>query len=181
MTKQIRPVRRHVNDDLLVRNRNGFQKWRSRWSLRVELQNAGLISAKTELLCRAEHAIGLDAANLAALELESARQGRTDGRERIQLPGLHVRGPAHHLERRTVARIHLAERQPIGVRVLLHLEHPRDHDLAQVLMDRHDAIDGGDLAGEPVGDVVALERAAEQRFEPATGNYHGVGSGDPGV
>src|SRR5438094_6535437 len=89
VTEQIRPVRRHVNDDLLVRNRNGFQKWRSRWSLRVELQNAGLISAKTELLCRAEHAIGLDAANLAALELERSEERRVGKECRSRWSAVH--------------------------------------------------------------------------------------------
>ncbi len=166
---------------MLVANRNCFEKGRPGRRLRIELQNAVAIGTETELFCRAEHAIGLDAANLAALELEPARQRRADRREWIQLPRLHVRSPAHHFERGTTARIHLTERQAIGVRVLLHFEHARDQDVAQVLMDRHDAIDGGDLAGEPVGDVLTCEHAAEQGFEPAAGNYHGVGSRDPGV
>jgi len=45
--------------------------------------------------------------------------------------------------------------------MLPHLEHARDEHIAQVLMDRYDAVDGGDLPGEAVGDVLPFERAAQ--------------------
>ena len=53
-----------------------------------------------------------------------------------------------------------------------HLHHLPDEHVAQVLMDRHDAIDGRHLAREAISDVLSLERAAEQRFEPAARNNH---------
>src|SRR5205814_2269160 len=71
-----------------------------------------------------------------------------------------------------IACVDLAQREPIGVRVLLDLEHFGDEHVAQILMDRHDAIDGRDLPRESVGDVLALERPAEERFEPTAGNDH---------
>ncbi len=52
--------------------------------------------------------------------------------------------------------------------MLLGLEHARDQHVAQVLMDRHHGVDGGDLARQAIGDVSSLEGATQQRLEPAT-------------
>jgi hypothetical protein len=77
---------------------------------------------------------------------------------------LHIGSAADDLERRPAAGIHQAERQSIGMGMLLHLEHSRDNHVAQILMDRHDTIDRGDLAREPVGDVLPFKGAPEQRL-----------------
>src|SRR3989442_1472091 len=138
-----------------------------------------MVDAEAELFGGAEHPVGLDAADLAALELQPTGERRADGRKRVGLPCLDVGRAADDFER-GAARVHHAEREPVGVGMLLDLEHARDEHVAQVLMDRHDAIDGRDLAREAIGDVLALERAAEQGFEPAAGNYHwawGLGAG----
>ena len=52
--------------------------------------------------------------------------------------------------------------------MLAHLEHSRDEDVAQVLVDGNDGVDGRDLPSQAVGDIAALERAVEQSFQPAT-------------
>jgi hypothetical protein len=59
--------------------------------------------------------------------------------------------------------------------MLLDFEDPRDHDIAQVLVDRYDGVDRGNLPRQAVGDIMTFERAAEQGFEPATRNYHALG------
>src|SRR5439155_1434846 len=64
--------------------------------------------------------------------------------------------------------VHEAERQAIGVGVLLHLQHAGDQDVAQVLMQRDDCVDGGDVERQAVRDVARVERAVQQRLEPAT-------------
>src|SRR5262249_59626809 len=116
-----------------------------------------------KLLGRAEHAVRFDAADLAALEFQAAGQRGADGSERVLLPRLHVRRTADHLERLAAAGVHLAEREPIGVRVLLHLEDARDEDVTQILMDRHDAIDRRDLASQSISDVSAFGGSLAER------------------
>jgi hypothetical protein len=51
--------------------------------------------------------------------------------------------------------------------MLAHLEHPRHDHVAQVLVDGRDAIDGRDLAREPIRHVLALQGTPEQRLQPA--------------
>ena len=48
--------------------------------------------------------------------------------------------------------------------MLAHLEYAPDEHVAQILMDRHDAVDGRDLPGEAVGDVLAVEGLSDQRL-----------------
>jgi len=99
-------------------------------SIGLELENARVIDAEAKLFRGTEHAIRFDAADLAALELEAARQRRTDGRERIGFPRLHVRRTADDFERRTASRVDEAEGEPVCVGMLAHLEHARDEDVA---------------------------------------------------
>ena len=164
MTQQIRPIRRHVNDDLLVGHGNRVEKRCARRSVGLELENARLVDAQAKLFCGAEHPVRFDAADLAALELEAARQRRTDGREGIGFPGMHVRRTADHFERRTASGVDEAECEPVGVGMLAHLEHARDEDVAQVLMDWHYTVDGSNLPGQSVSDVLTLEWPTEQRL-----------------
>ena len=55
-----------------------------------------------------------------------------------------------------------------------HLEHLRDEDVAQVLVQRHDRLDGHAELRQPRLQVVRLERATQQRLEPATRDDHGA-------
>src|SRR6266566_3486229 len=164
MTQQIRPIRRHVNDDLLVGHGNRVEKRCARRSVGLELENARLVDAQAKLFCGAEHPVRFDAADFAPLELETARQRRTDGREGIGFPGLHVRRTADHFERRPASGVDEAKCEPVGVGMLAHLEHARDEDVAQVLMDWHYTVDGSNLPGQSVSDVLTLEWPTEQRL-----------------
>src|SRR5439155_1338560 len=65
-----------------------------------------------------------------------------------------------------------ADRQPVGVRVPLHVQHTGDEDVAQVLMQRLDGVDGGDVARQPFGDLAGVERPPEQRLQPAARAEH---------
>ena len=56
--------------------------------------------------------------------------------------------------------------------MLAHLEHARDNDVAQVLMDGNDGVDRRDLTREAVGHISAFERAAQESFEPTPGDNH---------
>ena len=140
-----------------------------------------MIHAEAELFGGAEHAVRLNAADLAALELQPARERGPDWCEGIRLPRLHIGRAADDFEGGATAGIDEAQCQTVGVGVRAHLQHLPDEHVAQVLMDRHDAVDGRDLAGKAIRHVRALQRAAQQGLEPTTGNYHGVRSRDLGV
>src|SRR5439155_9979557 len=56
----------------------------------------------------------------------------------------------------------------------LHLQHASDQNVAQVLMQRDDGVDGGGVERQAVRDVARVERAVQQRLEPATRDDHRV-------
>ena len=68
MAQQVRPIRRDIDDDLLISDRNGFQERRAGRSVGLELEDASVIDAEAELFGGAEHPVRLDAADFAALE-----------------------------------------------------------------------------------------------------------------
>ena len=110
MGEQIRPIRRYIDDDLLIGNGNRLEEGRARRRIGVELEDARMIDTQAELFSGAEHAVRLDPADLAALEFHPAGEYRAYRRERIGLPRLHIRSAADHFERCTAASIDLAER-----------------------------------------------------------------------
>ena len=126
-----------------------------------------MLGAQSQVFHRAEHAVGLHAADLPAVELQPARQRRSDRGERVCLPRRHVGRAADDLDRRTRARIHLAETQPVGVGMLLDLEDARHDDLAQLTVSRHDAVHRAHAAREERSELVGIERAPHQRLDPA--------------
>src|SRR6266550_3877029 len=172
MTEQVRSIRRDIDDDLLISNRNGFKKRSTRRSVGLQLEDAGMVHAEPQLFGGAEHAVRLHAADLAALELETTGQRRADGGEGVGLPRLHILRTAHDLQRGRATGIHHAQRESISVGMLAHLEDARHHHVAQVLMDRHDAVHRSDLPSQPVGDVLAFEGLPQQGLEPTTRDDH---------
>src|SRR6266540_4315989 len=56
--------------------------------------------------------------------------------------------------------------------MLFDLQHAGDEHLAQVLVQRDDGVDGRAQHREPVGHLLGVERAAEQRLEPAARDDH---------
>src|SRR5436309_5110632 len=98
MTEQVRSIRRDIDDDLLISNRNGFKK-RSTWRrVGLQLEDAGMVHAEPQFFGGAEHAVRFDAADLAALELEATGQRRAHRGEGVGLPRLHILRTAHDLQ-----------------------------------------------------------------------------------
>src|SRR3989442_13973858 len=58
--------------------------------------------------------------------------------------------------------------------MLLHLQHPGDQDVVQVLMQRDDGVDGGHVQRQALRDVTGIERSLQQRFQPAARYDHRV-------
>ncbi len=75
-----------------------------------------MVVAEAELARRAQHALGDDAANLAAFDREVAGQHRADARERDDHAGRDVGRAAHDAEL-TVAEVDVGEPDPVGVGV----------------------------------------------------------------
>src|SRR5207245_9921440 len=112
-------------------------------------------------------------ADFLALEGEPAGEVRADGGVRVLLSRGDIRRPAHDLHRAAAATgIDGAETEPVGIGVLFHLEDLGDADVAEVLVERRDRVDGYAQSGQLRFELARSERAPEQRLEPATGDDH---------
>ena len=173
MAQEIGTVGVDLEDDLVVGDGQGVEKPRPRCRRRLKLQNAVVVLSQTQLLRRAQHPVGLGAADLAPLELHAARQDGADRRERIDLSRLHVRRAADDFDRPARASgIDDADGQPVGVRVLFHLEHAGDEDVAQILVQRRDPLDRRDVGGEQPLHLARVERATQHCLQPTTREDH---------
>src|SRR5207302_5773080 len=169
--QQVGAVRGDVDDNLMIRYGHHVQEPAPRRCGGVELEDAGVVFAETELFGGAEHAVRLDAADLAALELHAARQRGAHRCVGVGLARLHVGSAADDFDG-PAACLDEAHRQPVRTGMLLHLEHTPDQDVAQVLVQRHDGVHRRDVHSELLGDLARVERAAQQRFEPAARDDH---------
>src|SRR5689334_2888477 len=130
-----------------------------------------MIVAEAKLLGRAEHAVRLDAPDLATLERDPSRERRADRSVGVRLSGLDVGRAADHFDRPT-ARLNEAQRQAVGVGVFLHFEHAPDQHVAQVLVAWQYRVDRCRMHGQLLRDLACVERAVEQGLEPAARDDH---------
>jgi hypothetical protein len=82
-----------------------------------------VIGAELDLVLGQDHPVRELAPHLALLELQTAgkpcaRESHRHGCTRAEVPG-----PADNLPRVALPHVHAAELEPVGVRVLLRLEH----------------------------------------------------------
>ena len=171
VAQQVGAVRGDVDDNLMIRYGHHVQEPAPRRCGGVELEDAGVVFAETELFGGAEHAVRLDAADLAALELHAARQRGAHRCVGVGLARLHVGSAADDFDG-PAACLDEAHRQPVRAGMLLHLEHTPEQDVAQVLVQRHDGVHRRDVHSELLGDLARVERAAQQRLEPAARDDH---------
>jgi hypothetical protein len=92
---------------------------------------AGVVLGETELARRAQHAEGLDAAQLGLLDLELAGQHRADHRARHLHAGGGIGRAADDLQQLAGTGVDLAELELVGVGVLLRLDDLRHHDATE--------------------------------------------------
>ena len=115
------------------------------------------VIAELELGLGEDHAVGHDAAQLRPTELLATRQDRPGQRHRDRLTGGHVRRPTDDRPG-LAARVHLADREPVGVGMPLGRQHPSDHE---ALRGRHaDVRHALDLHGahrEQLGDLLGRQ------------------------
>ena len=176
VAQQVGSVGGHVKDELIVGDGHRIEKARAGGSRGVQLEEAGVILAQSELARRQQHPVGLDATNLAALELDPARERGAYGGEGVFPARLHVGRAAHHLERPAdPAGVDEAQRQAVSVGVWLRLEHLGDEHVSQVLVHRHDGLHRRARHRQAFGDLARHQGAPQQRLEPPPRDDHRCG------
>ena len=176
MAQQVGSVGGHVKDELIVGDGHRIEKARAGGSRGVQLEDAGVIRTQAELARRQQHPVGLDAANLAALELDPAGERGAYGGEGVFPARLHVGRAAHHLERPAdPAGVDEAQRQAVSVGVWLRLEHLGDEHVSQVLVHRHDGLHRRARHRQAFGDLARHQGAPQQRLEPPPRDDHRCG------
>src|SRR5690606_32254954 len=97
-----------------------------------------------------------------------------DRRERIIGARPDVRRPAHHLLHLARPRVHLAEREPVRVRVRADALDPGDHNVGQPFPHGLDGVDRRAVHGQPVGELLGgTFQAGGQLLQPVETHIHG--------
>ncbi len=132
-----------------------------------------MIVGDLQLGLRDQHAATFDIADLADAERdvlagdEGARR-----REHAGHAGARIRRAAHHLDRLAVAGIDHADAQPIGIGMLLRLDHFGDDEWRQELGLVLEALDFETDHGELVGKLTNGSIGVEMFFEPGESEFH---------
>ena len=158
-----RVVIAHVGGEALAHRRIGR-----------EVDDAVMVLAQAHLAHRAQHAVGVDAADHALLEVElGAGDEAADRREHALHAGARVGRAAHHLHD-TLAGIDLADAQLVGVRVLHRFDHIADGEGRQVLGAVLDMLDLEPDHGEGARDRLDIRIGVEMLLQPLQRELHRV-------
>jgi hypothetical protein len=172
VAEEVGTHRRGIEHQPLVPEPHRIEEARPRSRLSLEGQDAVVVLTEPELSRGAQHAFGQLAADFALLDDEATRQRRADRREGILGTRHDVRGAAHDVAAVGGPIVDGAEAEPVRVRVRSYLLDRRDDDVAQVCVQRLDRVRRGPELGEPAGEVVHLELAAQKRLEPSARDVH---------
>ena len=177
----VRPVRRHLQIVNHIVAAAAQVLGKSLAHLRVLRQNHQPVGVrgKAQFLRRAHHALRLDAADYSGLDLERlrARLGRhhTAGRRQRNLaPDAKIRRATDDLP---LARaiVHLAEREPVGVRVRLLGQHLGDHDALETAGHLLDTLDLKADHRQPLGEFLGRPLKVNVLLQPVVGYFHSEG------
>ena len=133
--------------------------------------------AELDLVLGQDHPVRELAANLALLELQPAREPRAGQRDRHGRARAEVPGAADDLARVALPHVHAAELEPVGVRVLLGLEHAPDPEEPEVavLVGHATALDPLHLRGrdrEPLRQLGQRHLQRDVLPQPGNRNTH---------
>ncbi len=172
MAEQVGAVRRDLEVEDHIGRLEVAEK-SSDWGGGVEDEQARLVVAEAEFPAAAHHAVGLDVAQLSFLDHNAAGQRGAGERQRHLVADLVVLRAADDLARGAAAVIHLADAEPVGVRVLHGFEDLRDDDLVGVDAAHFDALDLDAGEREQVAQLLdGHVREVEMGFEPGQGDFH---------
>ena len=132
-----------------------------------------VIGADRDLVLGEDHPVGFDATELGLAERRPVGHHRAGLRDRDGLARGDVRRAAHDLLRRAAADVDQAHAEPVGVRMLVGLEHAADDEVIErghaVVVDR---LDLGPGHRQAVGERVCVERWVDVLAEPLERNAH---------
>ena len=127
-----------------------------------------VIVSEFEFPFRADHAPGLDAANLRLLDLEVAGEHRTHRRHGDFLALCNVGCTTYDRESFALADVYLAQREFVRVRVRLSFQHESDPDVRQMGRKGFHTLDFGGRQREVVGQGFGIDaRQLDVATEPA--------------
>jgi hypothetical protein len=171
VAQQVGAVGRDVDLELRVGDGQGLEERRAGSGIGIQLQNPLGVLAQLQLSGRAQHALGVLAADPPALQHDAAGERRADGRERIAAAGDHVLRAAHD---RGYARagVHLAQREPVGIGMARDLQHLADDHAVQVVVQRLHRVHGSAQHREVRPDLARLQRRAQEIRDPAQRGLH---------
>ena len=152
--------------------RLGQRRARFARGLVAQDQQAGAVVGEPELLPRAQHPVGPDAAHLAADDLVAAGQDGSDRSEGHAVPHREVVRPAHDLQRLGPG-IDDDAADLVGTLDRVDLEHPADHHVAQPLPHVLDPLDDQPEVVERVAQCPDVVGERGEVTEPAQRGAHG--------
>jgi len=147
------PVRGQVDLDHRVLQAHGGDEGPTVGRALRQFHDPGMGVAQRQLTLGAEHAAGLDSADLGLLDLHLSGQGRAGQGDDGVESGAGIGGAADDLED-VVADRHLAQGQLVGVRVRLRRDDPGGLQRSQFLMQRGDGVDLQPQHGQVVGQLI---------------------------
>ncbi len=138
-----------------------------------QFDDAFVIVRKLQLEFRHQHAAALYAANGADLQGHVlARNVSARRHEHAFHAGARIGRAAYHLDRCARANVDHADPQPIGVRMLLRLDHAGDDEGRERFASVLDALDLKPDHGELVENLAERLIGIEVLFQPRQGEFH---------
>ena len=126
---------------------------------------------------RAQHALGIHAAQLRGFNLQAARQLRTDSRQRNPHTFVNIGRSTDHLKGMTSVE-HLTNPQFIGIRMGRDLAHLGHHHIGALATYGLDAIDFEPCHGDLCRQRLGIHRRIDPLAQPLFANFHGIPSLD---
>ena len=135
--EQVGAVPGGVEVEHLVDEREHVGEWRPGLERVVEDDDPRVIRPEVEFVLGEDHPLRELAAQLAPLECQPVRKCRARQRDRHLRAGAEVPGAADDRVRPVLPHVYGRQLQPVGVRVLLGLEHVPDAEELEVAGDAH--------------------------------------------
>ena len=143
-----------------------------------QFQQTRGVGVDAQLLGRAQHAGRLDATQLRRLDPDAARQRCTDRGQRHLDAHARVRRATDDLQRPALPRIHLANLQPVGFRVLFGSDDFGHHHTSQAFAQRREFLHLQPGHGQRMGQLGAVGLDLDQLAQPVLGKFHARGFQD---
>ncbi len=138
-----------------------------------QLEQARGIAVQAQFLGRAQHAVGLHAAQLGRLDRQRADLRAHHGQRRKQARAC-VRRAADDLQVLALPRVDLADLQAIGFGMTFGRDNARDHDVVQARAERGDLFHFQADGGQHRAELFARGRCGNVAAQPVFREFHGV-------